>query len=337
MRNKAMMVWRGAIVPAMLCMAMPTNAQTVDPVLEQQARDLYTQAKQWMLEGNFAAACPQFEEVVKLKPAGVGARLGLGECYEKTGRAADAWMQYGVAETNATIQQRDSLAEDARGKMRRVESKLILVTIVVEEEAQRISGLSVSWDGVVIESGRWGKPIPVDLGKHRIEAKAPMHQVWKQEFDFESSGIKQEIRVSKLVPVRLELKQPGLSPSQAVPPIANPSASSWKTPLGIVAMGLGAAGFVVGGVLGDKALAKRDASFSEGGCLSDNRCPQQGVDLRNEMLVLAHESTAALAFGTVSTALGIGLVIVGHREKKAVGMVWQGVALPGGFSLQGVW
>src|SRR5262245_25783154 len=59
-----------------------------------EAEALYDAATKAMDGNDYAAACPKLEEVVRLVPHGVGARLTLARCYEGAGRLASAHASY---------------------------------------------------------------------------------------------------------------------------------------------------------------------------------------------------------------------------------------------------
>jgi hypothetical protein len=77
---------------SLLLLAPPAVAQD-----DAAAERLYEVATAAMDKGDYATACPKLEEVVRLVPDGIGAKLTLAECYEGAGRLASAWAVYGTA------------------------------------------------------------------------------------------------------------------------------------------------------------------------------------------------------------------------------------------------
>jgi thioredoxin-like negative regulator of GroEL len=65
------------------------------------AQALYDKAVEQMAAKSFAEACPKLEEVTRLMPEGLGAKLTLAECYEGQGKLASAWLQYALVEAAA--------------------------------------------------------------------------------------------------------------------------------------------------------------------------------------------------------------------------------------------
>lgn len=337
-------VWRSVWVWASsLFVVVHAQAQTQPPNIAAQARALYDEGKRLMVDDNFAEACSKFQEVTKLVPEGVGARLALGTCYEKSKSFAPAWAQYGLAESYASRAGKNIEAESAREGMERIRSHLVFVKIVVSDEVRRIPGLSVHWDGEQQEPAMWGTSIPVDVGKHQIEVQAPVHHRWVDEVIFNEGGTTHDIHVPVLEPVQIESpwlarQTPNSGPMKPVEPSSN---SSWKLPVGAAAIAVGVVGVVAGGVLGDMAVAKRDESNTEGGCRPDDKCPARGVALREDMLALAHGSTVGLAVGGLLVAGGVTLLAVNQRQKpkesKRTSMSWQTQIVPGGLLLRGAW
>jgi hypothetical protein len=169
----------------------------------------------------------------------------------------------------------------------------------------------------------------------------------------DEGGISVDERVPMLDPVRVEAKPPVLEP---VPPEVKPRPIEpqrdttvpvrtplrpWMRPVGFAALGVGAVGFVVGGVLGGVAISRRDASNTEGECKADGFCNARGVELREEMLDFAHVSTAGWITGGVFATSGAILLIAAARPKKddmkRGNVTWQLGVIPGGMSVQGVW
>jgi hypothetical protein len=344
-------VWHTVVPILAFFVAAPTNAQNINPDDQAKARAMYDEAAGLMAQEKYAEACPMFEEVTKLIPRGVGARLALARCYEKLGQSAKAWGQYGLAETTAAEAGRAKEAQEARDAAASIRANLILVTVVVSEDARQVPGLSMTWDGTNLENSTWSKPIPVEVGTHVIEANAPLHRSWSHEISFSKGGSTHEIKVPVLEPVRLErenkpavkstpkLKQLVI-PKVPETPIAK-SNRAWMRPVGIGALGLGVAGFAVGSVYGAKAFSKYDESVSGGYCASNGDCTQRGVDLRNDMSASAQVSTWSFVAGGVAVGVGAILLIAAPRSAKEStqrpNVSWHVDLVPGGASVRGNW
>ncbi len=326
-------VWHGWVALSLaLFIAPPTNAQDVDPQAAAMAQSLYEQAVGLMDAKNFAVACPKLEQVTKLVPTGLGGRLALGECYVGLGRLASAWAQYVKAAALATAAGEPDTAAEARAEAGKLKPRLAMVTITVQDAMRGLPGLSVTWDGLVQDEAVWGTPMPVDAIKHVIEVKAPTRQTWTREVVVVTDGVslEEKVPILRVAPVEMKTSRAPATPSR-----------TWMRPVGIAALGVGAAGLVVGGVLGGVALSKRDASNAEGECNAQNFCNARGVTMREEMLVFAHGSTTGWIAGGVFAASGAILLIAAPRQKKddvkRGSVAWQLGLVPGGMSVEGVW
>ncbi len=342
--------WRKVILSSVLFVATPTNAQEVDPEVKAKAQALYDEGKRLMDEKNFAAACPKLEEVTQLLPYGVGARLVLGECYASRKELARAYTQYNVAESNALRVGKSDIAQHARAASDKLRPQLILVTLHLEPEVTTIADLTITWDGVNRDRMWWARPMPLDLGKHVIEVSAPSRYTWSREFQFDKGNETLEVRVPMLESLPAAVSPPLLdvapvhvpSPPLRVPSsLAQPKTSStWMRPVGLAALGLGAAGMVVGGVLGDEAISKLNASNTVGGCNAQGFCKPLGLELREEMVDFADGSTIGWIVGGASAGIGAILLITGRsekRESKRANMNWQVQVTSGGIGVGGTW
>lgn len=324
-----------------LFVAFPTNAQDIDPQAAAMAQSLYEQAIGLMDEKNFAAACPKLEQATKLVPKGLGARLGLGECYVGQRRLASAWAQYVKAEALAAATGEADAAADARAEANKLKPKLAMITITVPETMRGVPGLSVTWDGFVQDEAVWGTPMPIDAGKHKIEAKASARRTWAREVEVPTDGLALEEKVPELEVVPVDVTPPSSEMSRGPTVISRPASRTWMRPVGIAALGVGATALVVGGVLGGIAISKRDASNAEGECNAQNFCNERGVALRDQSLALARGSTAGWLVGGAFVTIGVVLLVSApHRTKEANasnGVAWQFRVAPGGINAEGVW
>lgn len=71
----------------------------MDPQAAAAAQALYAKATADMDAKDFASACRKLEEVTRLAPEGLGAKLTLGDCYAALGKLASAWGQYVIVKT----------------------------------------------------------------------------------------------------------------------------------------------------------------------------------------------------------------------------------------------
>lgn len=326
----------GALVIALtILISAVAQGQTADPEKAITVQALYEQATAEMDAGNYQSACPRLEEVTRLAPDGLGAKLTLGQCYEAAGKRASAWSQYTLVETLAAKAGQEERSKKAAAKAAALRPQLATISIEVPDDVRSIPGLSITRDGVLVGNAQWGLPLPVDTGTHEVTATAPGRKSWKQSTEVPTDGVKLVVRV---MPLEVDSKKatttlmPGASPRP------------WQKPLGIGAMAVGGAGVAVGAVLGGLALSKNGQSNEDTHCDALNRCDDTGLALRKEALGLGTGSTVALVAGAVVLAGGVVLFATAPSAPKdaqvgARAGRWsaQVEVVPGGLRVKGSW
>jgi hypothetical protein len=142
---------------------------------EAGARVLFLEARKLAAAGDYAAACPKFEDSYRLDP-GIGTNFNLADCYEHSGRIASAWARFlDVAAATKAAGQTDR-ERVARARAGALEPKLVRMTLQVEAQAP---GVAVVRDGIAVGAAAWRVAVPVDPGPHVIEASAPGRVAWK--------------------------------------------------------------------------------------------------------------------------------------------------------------
>lgn len=271
------------------------------------AQALFEEGKKLAAAGNYAAACPKFAESQKLDP-GAGTLLHLGNCYEKTGRTASAWATYIDAASAAKAQGRGDWAENAKTRAGALEPRLSRVTIVVKE---RVSGLEVRRDDVVLSEGAFGVALPVDPGERTFEATAPGKKKWHASFTLKE-GQKLEVVVPPLAADATASAGPGTGATVRPPPgdtSAKEHGGGART-AGFVLAGVGAAGLVVGGVTGLMAMNKN--SRSKELCPTEGACSNpDGIDANDAAKSFGTISTISFIAGGALAATGVVLILVG--------------------------
>jgi hypothetical protein len=114
----------------------------------------------------FSEACPKLVASHKLSPA-VGTLLNLADCYERAGQNASAWARFHEAIALAQRLGRPDREKTARERADRLEPRLIRLSIVAADK-----DVEVKLDGAVLDPAVLGTPIPIDPGRHTIEASA---------------------------------------------------------------------------------------------------------------------------------------------------------------------
>jgi len=263
----------------------------------------------------FDAACPKFEESLRLE-AKTGTAYNLARCYEVSGRVASAWATYQEAARLARADKDAARAEKAREAHEALAPRLARLTVVVPE-AHRLVGLEVVRDGLVLAPSAWDVAVPVDPGDHVIVARAPGRRPWRQAVTIGEERVNESVTVPLL-----EVEPPPSSPPPQAPPsaatapvrpppapVAPPPVSPPPEPSTVgptlmwTGFAVGAAGTLVGTITGAVVLAR--AGQLEDGCTDDWCHPDLESDL-DTTVALAHVSNIGFVVGAVG--LGLGLV-----------------------------
>jgi hypothetical protein len=304
MRTSARCIgWAFVGASALLLGSGTARAQGAEDAAAAQA--LYDRATALMDEGKPSEACPMLEEVTRLIPDGLGARITLAECYEREGKLASAWALYSSTAAAALRAGQDARHDRAAQKAASLAPHLATITLNVSPAARAIDGLTVKRDGNVVNPAQWGERIPVDVGPHMIDVDAPGTSSWKREVYIARDGTSESVTVD-----------PGAPEGASKPASLRP----WQRPTGYAVGGVGIASLGVGFALGAVALSKAHASQSE--CTASLVCTEQGLELRKDGRSFGNAATAMIAIGAAGTALGIVLVVSApkaHRTELALG------------------
>lgn len=321
------------------------------PAEDRAAADaLFKEGRDLIDKGKPAEACPKFAASQNLDPT-PGTLLTLGDCYERSGQMASAWATFNEAGSLARRVSDTRRAAEAARRAGLLEPKLSKLVIEVAPEG-RVARLDVRRNGSPIPEAALGSPIPVDPGPQTIEASAPGKIGWSTKINVEGKPGVVTVRVPPLADA---VKAPPPPDQKPPPPDQKPpapetkppapetkSARPWQRPTGIVAMGVGALGVGIGAVLGGVALSKNGES-NEGHCFPNNRCDQDGIDLRADAVRLGNTSTATLIAGGVLLAGGVVLFATAPSGEDRGGAAprsgWRGTLrlVPGGARVLGVW
>jgi Flp pilus assembly protein TadD len=254
-----------------------------DPVA---AQELFDEGKRLVEAGKVAEACPKLLASLKLDPK-PGAAFKLGECYEKNGQTASAWARYLEAAALAEQAGQAERAAYARDAAKVLEPRLARLTIAVPKPAV---GLVVRRDGEVVVASKLGTAVPVDSGKHVLEATTPGKAPWSKTIEVAAGDVAARIEVPEL-------------PDPAPPPVA--TGPSTQKIAGAVLMGASVLGFVVGGAL--VAVAHGQSSDLAAKCPSRMACdPTLGPEISSYR---ASGGGAIASFIAGGAMLGTGVAV----------------------------
>ncbi|MRG92289.1 hypothetical protein [Polyangium spumosum] len=264
------------------------------------ADKLFEEGRALLEQSRLPEACQKFAESDRYDPS-VGTRLNLGDCHERQGKTASAYGHFGDAARLARERgdrSREVVAEERR---RALEEKLSRVRVTAPAA---VPGLEVELDGKVLGAAVFGTALPVDPGKHEVEARAPGRRVFREE------------KVVPAGPATVEVVVPELVVAQVEEGAAAPK-GGWTT-LRTVGFATGIAGVVgigVGVGFGVNALQKNAASKEACDAGDPTRCTEEGISLRDAAGVSADVSSVMLGISGVVLATGVVLFVVGGNEK----------------------
>jgi serine/threonine-protein kinase len=297
----------------------PVTSAEVSPAAKATAEVLFDDALSLMKAGSFEQACPKLETSQRMDPA-IGTLLYLGECYEKTGRAASAWVTFREAAALGRSLSQVQRANVAQARADQLQPQLARLTVEVSSQARALPGLQVRFGTMLLDPAVFGTSMPVDPGEVTVEATAPGHAPFstKVRIDARGTGV---VSVPALVPVPAAAQ-----PSAAVPgapsvepaaaPVSEPAAAAGpRRGLGAVPIVLGSAGIIglgIGTYFGVKAIS--DASAARDQC-PGNVCQEaEGKTLMDSADSAATVSNVAMSLGLVS--LGSGLLVYFLQSSK---------------------
>jgi serine/threonine-protein kinase len=299
------------------------------------AQALFDAARQLMAQGRHAEACPKLEESQRLDP-GIGTQFNLAACYEHIGRTASAWSMFLEVAGAAKAAGQPEREKVARQRAAALEAKLTRLTITAPPDAPE--DLQVKRDGAPVGRAQWGIPVPVDPGKHTVEAVARGRRPFARTVELTTPGASETVAIPRLPAGRVATPAAPPPPPPAtgpgLPPVAPraPAAAAAPTPAappqmrrrskgmmvtGIVLISVGAVAVVGGGL----AIA----AACPGDTCDDTEDTFLGYDEYGEPIYMSgfdsgeDDSAAAAGValvlgGIVSAGVGIPLAIIGGRK-----------------------
>lgn len=165
-----------------------------------QAEALFRQGKQLMDSGKIAEACKAFEASQKAEPA-TSTLLNLANCREKNGELATAWglfldvVRQTRSATDAAGKQYNATANQRASNL---EHRISHLTVGVSDKS-KLPDLEVVRDGVAVDAGSFNHRLPIDGGKHVIEARAPGHKPWSITIDVATHDDDRQVEVPQLM------------------------------------------------------------------------------------------------------------------------------------------
>jgi len=314
---------RRVLVVAQLLVVTATSspvfaAEELDDANKAAVRSLGYEGVDLYQRGDFREASERLERAFEVSRA---PSLGLwsARALEKLGRLVEASERYlavtqlevGAGEKVVQKQAQDDAATERQALLPRIPR------LVLKVEGVERSSIQCSVDGKSVPSALVGVSRPIDPGTHQIEVRSGAET--KTDSVTLAEGETREVDVLFAAPPSAPKAQPH-APTEAVPiahtppPVATPRASSTQRTLGYVAVGVGGAALLSGGVATLLALNKRSALAAQ--CPNDNCLPaaHDGADTYNSLRTF---STIGVLGGAVLGGAGVVLLVTSPRTAEA--------------------
>lgn len=271
----------------------------------QEGRDLFKQER-------FTEACAKFEESQKLEPK-LGTLLRLALCHKKIGKSATAWAEFMAAAAIASREEQEEREELARKEIETLSKVLAHVIIKVSTPAP---GLIVTLDDSPVDAAYLNKPLPIDPGTHHIAATAHDKKKWSTVFEIPSTKAEIPVEIpvlESLIPTQPPPPGPpqtGLSPAGVLmpapvvpaPKLATQPSDRTGITLAYVGFGGGAAGLLVGAIMGSMALGQAGPLLE---ACPRNKCPEEQGDELAAVNTIANVANVGFGIGIVGAVVGI--------------------------------
>jgi hypothetical protein len=263
---------RWACVLVAMCSARPASAQNAAPaerppeaVAERadaaRAQVLFEEAKALLAVGDLEAACPKFVKSYELDPD-TGALLASASCHRERHQLATAWRELEQGRSRARVEGNAERERYAANALREIAPLLSTVHVEVPPAVAAIAGLELRVDGATLPWGVWNSSVPLDGGRHVLEATAPAREGWRDEFELqpESDSARVAVPMLKEPPPRQESVAENTQPASGSEPLPaqEPESLRWGSLewAGVATAGAGVLGLGVGAYFFSSALAK---------------------------------------------------------------------------------
>lgn len=300
-----------ALLTVLLVVA-PTfaHAEGVDPVT---AEALFRAGRVAAEAGNYAVACPKFEESYRLDPA-LGTLLNLADCEENRGELARAWHHF--RQLREALPPSDVRRPIAETRIRALEPRIPKLRVVL------VGGVAanVTRDDIAMGTASLDSSLPIDPGRHVIAVTAAGRHMKRYEV-FVGEGDDREIAVTPGEPI-LDAK-PFRATSIVMRPrddapvtITTPAVdhNEERRTESIVLGGIGVASLVAGTVFGIVALS--NLSSANASCVGNVCATQDAVNQFRRSQDFAVAADVTLGAGVVILGTAVILALVHHEAWK---------------------
>lgn len=270
------------------------------------ARDLAIKGQKALDAGNYEKAADLFRRAESLHHA-PSILVGLARAYKGMGKYVRARETYNKVireklPANATEPFKRA-QKDAKSEVGEVEKMIAWVTISVAGPSEPV----VKLDGEQVPAAALGVRRAVDPGDHVVTATADGYLAGQDTFSVEPKGSAQVSLTLELDPTASADGEPGgTGPDDA-------DDGELQRILAFVALGVGGAGLIVGGITGGLAMGKH--GDLEESC-PDSQCPPDQEDTLDSFRTMGTVSTIGFIAGGVFAATGVVLLLTAPSAEE---------------------
>jgi serine/threonine-protein kinase len=301
------------------------------------AEALFQEGRALLMAGNAADACPKLAESQRLDPA-AGTLMALALCREQVGELASAWAAFVETEGRARLDGRSDRERLAHDHATALRPRLSTVSLRVPSDLAGTPGLSIMLDGAALGAGAWNVDIPIDGGRHTVEARVGGRPIFtavvtvKPEGEHARLDVRQAAGANDAVGSRPPTAAPPAVAAtaagadtaarpQATATIASPGGPDGEGSPGraqrITAVVVAAAGALTVGAAVVVALdAKRDYDASIGAC-ANRVCPSASYDRIADARHRGDVATVVASIGGAAVATGAVLWLLAPSPSRA--------------------
>jgi hypothetical protein len=315
------LAWFGATVTSV----HPALAEDVDPGTRSAARALATDGVLAFQKGDNDVASNKLERAYSLLRApSIG--LWSARALAKSGKLVEAAERYlettRLSGFKGEVQVQKAAQADAEKELAQLSPRI--PSLIVQVPGADTSTLVVTLDGVGLQAALLGEKRPVNPGEHRVEAKLGDRHAERSLTlaEGQQSTVTLNLgatRGTKSSSTKSPPLSAGAEPSTAAPiqtpPDGGPESSTRRT-LGYVALSVGGAGLLVGGISGVLALGKRSEVDKSALC-PDSHCPRSMQGTVNSLNSFRTVSTIGFIAGGAFAAAGLALELTAGASEGA--------------------
>lgn len=301
----------------LVCSVWPAvaHAEGVDDATRRTARNLGVAGVEAYQASDYVAASQRLEkayQALKVPSLGLWSARALAKL-NKVVEAAERYQELARLEiTGGDRAVQQQAQADAATELEQLASQI--PNLLVKLKGTNTDGASVTVDGAVVAPALIGENRPINPGKHEVRVSRA------------GKTVSAEVVVALGETKTVELEVPDApsaagptAPAQANADVAPSKPSSTRRTVGYVALGVGGAGLVVGGIASALAIGKRGDINDNPNC-RDNVCRPSESDLVDSYGTWRTVSSVGLIGGVALAGVGVVLVLTApkHAEQTSL-------------------